>query len=88
MQFAIVLACRYMKMTPAQAIAAATINAAQAIRRAEVVGSLELGKQADLLVLSVPDYRHLGYRFGTNLVKQVIKRGRVYSVDVGYYRTA
>jgi imidazolonepropionase len=88
MQFAIVLACRYMKMTPAQAIAAATINAAQAIRRAEVVGSLEPGKQADLLVLSVPDYRHLGYRFGTNLVKQVIKRGRVYSVDVGYYRTA
>ncbi len=32
--------------------------------------------------------RQLGYRFGTNLVKQVIKRGRVYSVDVGYYRTA
>lgn len=88
MQFAIALACRYLKLTPAQAIAAATINAAHAIRRANVIGSLEPGKQADLLVLSVPDYRHLGYRFGTNLVKQVIKRGRVYSVDVGYYRTA
>ena len=49
-------------------------------------GSLVL--PADMLVLSVPDYRHLGYRFGTNLVKQVIKRGHVYSVDVGYYRTA
>ncbi len=88
MQFAIALACRYMGMTPAQAIAASTINAAHAIRRAETIGSLETGKQADLLILSVPDYRHLGYRYGTNLVKQVIKRGRVYSVDVGYYRTA
>jgi imidazolonepropionase len=88
MQFAIALACRYMGLTPAQAIAASTINAAHAIRRADRVGSLEAGKQADLLILSVPDYRHLGYRFGTNLVKQVIKRGGVYSVDVGYYRTA
>jgi imidazolonepropionase len=88
MQFAIALACRYMKLTPAQAIAASTINSAHAIRRADAIGSLEEGKQADMLVLSVPDYRHLGYRFGTNLVKQVIKRGHVYSVDVGYYRTA
>ncbi|MBN1449741.1 MAG: imidazolonepropionase [Anaerolineales bacterium] len=88
MQFAIALACRYMGLTPAQAIAASTINSAHAIRRADRIGSLEEGKQADLLVLSVPDYRHLGYRFGTNLVKQVIKRGRVYSVDVGYYQTA
>ena len=88
MQFAIALACRYMGLTPAQAIAASTINAAHAIRRADRIGSLEPGKQADLLILSVPDYRHLGYRFGTNLVKQVIKSGRVYSVDVGYYRTA
>ena len=88
MQFVIALACRAMKLTPAQAIVASTINAAQAIRMADKVGSLEPGKQADLLVLSVPDYRHLGYRFGTNLVRQVIKKGRVYSVDVGYYRTA
>jgi len=88
MQFAIALACRYMGLTPAQAIAASTINAANAIRRADRIGSIEIGKQADFLVLSVPDYRHLGYRFGTNLVKQVIKRGRVFSVDVGYYQTA
>jgi imidazolonepropionase len=88
MQFVIALACRAMKLTPAQAIAASTINSAHAIRRADKVGSLEPGKQADLLILNVPDYRHLGYRFGTNLVRQVIKRGRVYSVDVGYYRTA
>src|SRR6266498_5398607 len=88
MQFVIALSCRYMGLTPAQAIAAATINSAHAIRRSDVIGSIEIGKQADMLILSVPDYRHLGYRYGTNLVKQVIKRGQVYSVDVGYYRTA
>ena len=88
MQFAIALSCRYMGLTPAQAIAASTINSAHAIRRSDTVGSIEAGKQADMLILSVPDYRHLGYRYGTNLVKQVIKRGQVYSVDVGYYRTA
>jgi imidazolonepropionase len=76
MQFAIALACRYMRLTPAQAIAAATINAAAAIQRAEQVGSLEPGKQADLIILDVPDYRHLGYRFGTNLVHSVIKKGK------------
>jgi len=88
MQFALALACRYMGLTPAQAIAAATINSAHAIRRSEMIGSLEVGKQADMLILSVSDYRQVGYRYGTNLVKQVIKRGRVYSVDVGYYQTA
>lgn len=80
MQFAIALACRYLHLTPAQAIAAATINAAAAIGRAGSIGSLDIGKQADLLVLSVPDYRHLGYRFGTNLVQTVIKKGTVYPV--------
>jgi len=88
MQIAIALACRYMRLTPAQAIAAATINSAHAIRRSDTIGSLEVGKQADMLILSVPDYRQVGYRYGTNLVKQVIKRGHVYSVDVGYYQTA
>ena len=80
MQFTIALACRYMRLTPAQAIAAATINAAAAIGRADRIGSLEPGKQADLLILSVPDYRHLGYRFGPNLVHTVIKKGIVYNV--------
>ncbi len=88
MQFVIALACRMMKLTPAEAIAASTINSAHALRRANTIGSIEVGKQADMLILSVPDYRHIGYRYGTNLVKQVIKRGQVYSVDVGYYRTA
>jgi imidazolonepropionase len=78
MQFAIALACRYMKLTPAQAIAAATINSAAAVKMADRVGSLEVGKQADVLILKVPDYRHLGYRFGTNLVDTVVKKGRLY----------
>ena len=80
MQFAIALACRYLGLTPAQAIAAATINAAAAISRAESIGSLEPGKQADLIILKVSDYRHLGYRFGGNLVQTVVKKGRIYPV--------
>ena len=77
MQFAIALACRYMRLTPAQAISAATINAAAAIDRADLIGSLEPGKQADVLILNVPNYQHLGYRFGTNLVKTIIKQGKI-----------
>ncbi len=77
MQFAIALACRYMKLTPAQAIAAATINAAASIGQADRVGSLEVGKQGDVLILTVEDYRHLGYRFGSNLAAAVIKKGRL-----------
>jgi imidazolonepropionase len=80
MQFVIALACRYMRLTPAQAIAAATINAAAAIGRADRIGSLDPGKQADVLILSVPDYRHLGYRFGTNLVQTVVKKGRLHAI--------
>ncbi len=76
MQFVIALSCRYLKITVAQAIAAATINAAAAIAREGSIGSLEPGKQADLLVLSVDDYRNLGYKFGGNLVQRVMKRGK------------
>lgn len=77
MQFVIALACRFMKMTPAQAIAAATINAAAAIQMDDRVGSLDVGKQADILILDIPQYQHLGYRFGENLVHTVIKKGKV-----------
>ncbi len=77
MQFVIALACRFMKLTPAQAVAAATINAAAALNREDTLGSLEPGKQADILILNIPDYRHLGYRFGENLVETVIKKGKV-----------
>jgi imidazolonepropionase len=81
MQFVIAVACRYMHLTPAQAVAAATINSAAAINRADRIGSLEESKQADLLVLTVSDYRQLAYRFGINLVSHVIKKGRVHPVQ-------
>jgi imidazolonepropionase len=77
MQFAIALACRYLPLTPAQAIAAATINAAAALSLDDHVGSIEVGKQADLVFLDVPDFRHLGYRFGTNLVSKTMKQGKI-----------
>jgi imidazolonepropionase len=65
-----------MRLTPAEAIAAATINAAAALDLADRVGSLTIGKQADLIALEIPSYRHLGYRYGTNLVKWVMRGGK------------
>lgn len=78
MQLIIALACRQMGMTPAEAIVAATINAAHAIGLGgEEVGSLEVGKKADIILLDVPNYSHLAYRFGVNMVEAVIKEGKV-----------
>jgi imidazolonepropionase len=77
MQMIIALACRAMRMTPAEAISAATINGAHALRRADRAGSIEYGKDADLLVLSAPDYRELPYHFGVSLVETTIRRGEV-----------
>lgn len=78
MQFIQALACRYLKITPAEALVASTINAAKAIGMENKVGSIEVGKQADLLILDVSDYRHLAYRYGTNLVAEVFKKGKRY----------
>jgi len=77
MQFVIALACRSMQITPSQALAAATINAAFALGMGDRVGSLEAGKQADLVILDTADWRHIAYRFGGNLARTVIKHGRV-----------
>jgi imidazolonepropionase len=71
------LACRYQKLLPAEAFNAVTINAAHAVGLGERIGSLEVGKQADVLIVGAPDYRHLAYEFGGNLVRRVIKRGEV-----------
>jgi imidazolonepropionase len=77
MQFIINLACRLHRLSPAEAIRAATLGAATAISRADVVGSLEPGKQADLLILDVDRHEDLAYRLGRNAVQTVIKRGEV-----------
>jgi len=71
------IACVKMKMTPAEALSAATINAAVAINRQELIGSLESGKQADMVIWDCPSYKHIPYHFGVNLVDRVIKSGRV-----------
>jgi len=76
-QLTIAFACRQMKLTPAEAIVATTINAAHAINRAHEIGSLETGKKADVIVLGIPNHRFLGYRFGVNLVETVVKNGRI-----------
>jgi imidazolonepropionase len=75
MQTAVSLACLQLAMTPAEAITAGTINAAHALKAAARIGSLEIGKLADVLILNTGDYRDLGYQLGTNLVDRVIKRG-------------
>lgn len=75
MQMVMALACSQMRMTPAEAISAATINAAHAAGCAAETGSLEPGKLADLIILDVPDYREIPYHFGVNLVTCTMKRG-------------
>lgn len=71
------IACRYQQLLPAEALNAVTRNAAYAVGLGDEVGSLEPGQQADLLIVAAPDYRHLAYQFGGNLVETVIKRGQV-----------
>jgi imidazolonepropionase len=77
MPLVMALACRYQRLLPGEALNACTINAAHAIGLGDQIGSLEPGKQADLLMLEVADYRYLAYEFGGNAVMQVVKRGRV-----------
>jgi len=71
------LACLRLGMDPAEAITAATLNAAHALRLADRIGSLEVGKMADLQIVEVPDHRHLAYRFGGNFCRTVVKEGRI-----------
>ncbi len=71
------LACRYLGLSPAEALVGSTIHAAHAIGLGEDVGSLELGKAADFLILEAQDYREIAYRFGTNPVARVFKRGQL-----------
>ena len=77
MPLVIALACHHNGLTAAEAIVAATINAAHAVGRGDRVGSLEPGKAADLVVLEIPTYHDLGYRLGSNVVREVVSQGRV-----------
>ncbi len=77
MQMILSIACAQMRMTPAEAVTAATINAAYSLSRGDRLGSIEAGKQADLVVYDCPDYRQIPYLFGINHVSTVIKTGKI-----------
>ncbi len=77
MQFIISLACYKLKMLPSEAIVASTINAAHAIGRAHEVGSIEPGKQGDVIILDIENHEQMPYRFAKNHVDMVIKKGEV-----------
>jgi imidazolonepropionase len=69
--------CIYYGLTMVEALRGVTVNAAQALRLGSVVGTLEPGKQADIVVTDLPDYRHLVYRLGHNPVRLTIHHGRI-----------
>jgi imidazolonepropionase len=70
------IACRYQKLLPSEAFNAATINAAYAVALGEKTGSLETGKQADILIFDTKDFREISYEFGGNCIHTVIKGGK------------
>ena len=76
LQAIVSIACTQMKMTPAEALVAVTLNAAHACGVADYVGSLEAGKRADLVVWSAPSAKYLAYQFGVNQAEIVVKNGR------------
>lgn len=71
------IACTQMRMTPEEALTAATLNGAAALGLSSKIGSIERGKDADLLIADVPDYRYLAYHFGNNHIRTVIKHGTI-----------
>jgi imidazolonepropionase len=77
MQMVLSLACTQMRMRPAEAFVAATVNAAYALGRGDRVGSLEPGRQADCVLFDGADHRLVPYFFGVNHALAVVKRGRV-----------
>ncbi|NMA54583.1 MAG: imidazolonepropionase [Firmicutes bacterium] len=80
LQLVMNLACMKYKMTPEEVLTAVTLNAAAAIKRADSIGTIEPGKQADLVIWDAPDLEFIMYRFGTNLVNTVVKKGQAYAV--------
>jgi len=78
LQFALNLACLKYKMTPKEALCAVTLNAAAAIGRANTIGSIEIGKKADIVIWDAPDLDYLCYRYGNNQVLYTIKNGGIF----------
>ena len=74
------LACIQMKLTPEEAVTALTINGAAALGRANKIGSIDVGKKADLILLKYPSYKFLPYNVGMNIVDTVIKDGIIYMI--------
>jgi imidazolonepropionase len=74
----IALACIYMKLTPEEAVTALTINGAAAVGRADTIGSIDVGKKADMILLRYPSYKFLPYHIGMNIVETTIKNGKTY----------
>ena len=79
MQLVMNLGCLRYRLTPEEALTAVTLNGAAAIGKAEFIGSLEIGKQADLVLWDAEDLNYIFYRMGSNLVHAVIKNGIIYS---------
>jgi imidazolonepropionase len=77
---AMAIATRYQKLLPSEALNAATINAAFAIGLGEMVGSVEVGKHADLLLIDATDHRLISYEFGGNIISAIIKDGKMLTI--------
>lgn len=73
------LACIYMQLSPEEAVTALTINAAAAVGKAGKIGSIDVGKQGDLVILEYPSYKFLPYHIGMNIVEKVVKKGILFS---------
>lgn len=72
------LACIYMQLSPEEAVTALTINSAAAVGKADKIGSIDIGKQGDIIILEYPSYKFLPYHIGMNIVKKTIKNGVLY----------
>ena len=77
MQTVISIACIEMRLLPSEAIVASTINAAYSLELGDKIGSIEVGKQADILIMDIPSYKYLPYHLGSNCVDKVIKKGKL-----------
>jgi imidazolonepropionase len=77
MPMILTISCLKLRLKPSEALTAATYHAALAVDRGNLLGTLEVGKEADLVIWDIPNFKHLPYHFGVNLAKTVVKTGKV-----------